>query len=179
VFSSAERLSPSVINGLTNVYEWHETSKDAAGSVSLISGGSGETPAEDPVISPAGNDVFFVTTESLVPQDTDGEADIYDARTDGGFPQAQAPREPCSSDACQGPLSNPTPLLVPGSSSQTPGENLAGPAPSRLATPKKLTPKCSKARKLSHGKCVKRKARTKAKGKQKAKARKAATNRKG
>ena len=42
-----------------------------------------------------------------------------------GFPQAPAAAQPCSGDACQGPLTNPAPLLIPGSVSQVPGENLA------------------------------------------------------
>lgn len=166
VFSSAERLSPAVVNGLTNVYEWHANEAAAGGgNVSLISGGTGETPAEDPVISPQGNDVFFVTTVGLVPQDTDGEADIYDARIDGGFPRQPASREPCSSDACQGPVSNPAPALVPGSSLQAPGEDFTSPASPQTATPKKAAAKCAKAKRLGRGKCVKRKSKKKAKAK--------------
>jgi hypothetical protein len=131
VFTTAELLSPAVSNGLSNAYEWHE------GGVSLVSGGSATRPVENVVISSSGRDVFLETTQSLVPQDTDGQEDVYDARIEGGFPPAPAEREPCKGDACYGPLTNPAPLLVPGSVPQTPGENLP---PLKKATPKKLTP---------------------------------------
>jgi hypothetical protein len=46
VFKTSEPLSPAATNGLDNVYEWHEApAGDGEGSVSLISGGSGETPS--------------------------------------------------------------------------------------------------------------------------------------
>ncbi len=130
VFVSAEPLSPRAVNGLPNVYEW----RDVGGKpeVSLLSGGSGGTPTEDVVMAPSGNDVFFVTTEGLVGQDRDGEPDIYDARFGPGFPEPLVPQTPCEGDACQGPLTNPAPLLIPASVSQTPGENFAPPrGPSR------------------------------------------------
>jgi hypothetical protein len=125
VFTTSEPLSPDAINGLANAYEWQEQPDGNGGSVSLISSGSAEAPVEDVVISPEGRDVFFATTQGLVQQDGDGAPDIYDARIGGGFPQAPAPRQQCSSDACQGPLTNPAPLLVPGSVSQVPGQNFA------------------------------------------------------
>ena len=151
VFTTSGPLSPSASNGLANVYEWHE------GSVSLISGGTGEQPVEDVVISGQGNDVFFLTTQGLLPQDTDGTPDLYDARVEGGFAQLPAPVEPCSGDSCQGPLTNPAPLLVPGSISQTPGENIA---PVKVSvSPKKKTKVLTK----SKSKAKKKKAKHKAK----------------
>jgi hypothetical protein len=66
-----------------------------------------------------------VTTEGLTPQDVDGLPDVYDARLNGGFPPVPAAREPCEGDACQGPLTNPAALLIPGSVSQAPGGNFA------------------------------------------------------
>jgi hypothetical protein len=137
LFSTAEPLSPSAANGLQNVYEWHKQEGLRAGSVSLISSGSSPTPDCCAVISPSGRDVFFRTHQGLVPQDTDGVGDIYDARLGGGFPSAGAQQQPCSADACQGPLTNPAPLLVPGSVSQAPGGNLA--PPKRTTSPKKRT----------------------------------------
>lgn len=141
VFTTATRLSPYAINGLANAYEWHE------GKVSLISTGSAEAPVEDVVISPSGRDVFFITTQGLVPQDTDGLADIYDARIGGGFPAPPAGTEPCSSDACQGPLTNPAPLLVPGSVSQAPGGNFEPPPAAKKAAPKQKKKKKGKSKK--------------------------------
>jgi hypothetical protein len=123
VFGTAEPLSPQATNHLVNVYEWHEGS-DGQGSVTLISGGSALQSVEDVVISPDGNNVFFQTVQGLVPQDTDGEADIYDARLgESGFPPPLTEARPCEGEACYGALTNPAPLLVPGSVPQVPGGN--------------------------------------------------------
>ncbi len=90
-----------MINGLENIYEWHESPGSNEGSVSLLSGGASEQPVEDAVISPSGQDVFFVTTAGLVPQDTDGLSDIYDARIerpngDSGSRRLPAKRAPAT-----------------------------------------------------------------------------------
>ncbi|HEY3829388.1 MAG TPA: hypothetical protein VGL57_09340 [Solirubrobacteraceae bacterium] len=153
IFKTAQPLSPAVINGLANIYEWHESSGSAEGSVSLLSGGVGEQPVEDAVISPSGQDVFFVTTAGLVPQDTDGLGDIYDARLNGGFGQVPTTREACSSDACQGPLTNPAPLLVPGSVSQAPEAGVQAPAPPKSSA-RARSAKCRKGYVKKGGRCV-------------------------
>jgi hypothetical protein len=128
VFTTAEPLSALAGNGLANAYEWDE------GHVSVISSGDATQPVSKVLISSSGRDVFFTTTQGLVSQDTDGQADVYDARMEGGFPPVPASPESCSGDACQGPLATPVPLLVPSSVVQTPGENLS---PPKKATPKK------------------------------------------
>ncbi|HEY3829621.1 MAG TPA: hypothetical protein VGL57_10545 [Solirubrobacteraceae bacterium] len=155
VFKTAEPLSPDATNGLTNVYEWHEQA-DSEGSVSLISGGSSEEPVADVVISPSGNDVFFATVQGLVAQDTDGVPDIYDARLDGGFPSVPAKARACTGDACQGPLTNPTPLLLPGSLSQAAEESPTVSSVAGKSKPKskhKLKVKKHKSRHMKmHGK---------------------------
>jgi hypothetical protein len=89
--------------------------------------------------------VFFVTVESLVSQDTDSAPDIYDARLGEGFTQPSAERRPCEGDACQGALTNPAPLLVPGSVSQAPGGNFASAQP--VVKPKK---KLTRAQQLAN-----------------------------
>lgn len=162
VFSSAEPLSPEVSNhDVQNIYEWHE------GSVSLVSSGSAEESDTDAVITPSGGDIFFTTIQGLVSQDSDGLRDVYDARLAGGFPAIPSAPEECSADACQGALSTPAALLVPGSAVQTPGENVVAPVPAKGMTPKKATPKCAKGKKLSHDRCVKTQARSKRKTKAK------------
>lgn len=125
VFSTAAPLSPDATNHLANVYEWHKEPGWSEGRVSIVSSGSSDQPSTGAVISPSGRDLFFITSQGLVPQDTDGQGDIYDARLAGGFAPLPAERERCEGDACQGALTNPSPLLVPGSVSQAPGENLA------------------------------------------------------
>jgi hypothetical protein len=85
-FQSAKRLAPSAVEGDVNVYEYHE------GSLSLITDGhDGARYREEPVVSllgtdESGSDVFFKTADPLVGQDTDTNADVYDARIGGGFP---------------------------------------------------------------------------------------------
>ncbi|HWY17210.1 MAG TPA: hypothetical protein VNY27_00720 [Solirubrobacteraceae bacterium] len=166
IFVSAEPLSPHAINGLENLYEWHKEPGWSEGRVSLVSSGNSTERVTDAVISPSGRDLAFVTSQGLVPQDTDGAPDVYDARLGGGFPAVPAPAQPCSGDACQGPLTNSAPLLVPGSLSQAPGENLASPAPQALATgTTKGRVRCSRGKTLSHGRCVKAKGRRHAKHK--------------
>ena len=127
VFSSAGPLSASATNGLTNVYEWHKEPGWSEGVVSIVSSGSAEESDEDPVISASGRDVFFTTVAGLVAEDTDGQRDIYDARLGGGFPVGPASLESCEGDSCQGALTNPAPLLVPGSVSQETGGNYLAP----------------------------------------------------
>jgi hypothetical protein len=139
VFVSKARLSEAASNGLSNAYLWSEGPGRDEGRVSLISSGSSEQPVGDVVISPRGSSVFFETVDGLVPQDTDGAPDIYDARLDGGFPQPLSERRPCEGDACQGPLSNPAPLFVPGSVPQAPGGNFVAEKPA--GTTKKVEKK--------------------------------------
>jgi hypothetical protein len=161
VFSSAEALSPAATNGLSNAYEWHENAGGVGGAVSLVSSGNGsEDPVSDVVISAEGDDVFFITSQGLVAQDIDGAPDIYDARIGGGFASAPAETRPCEGDGCQGPLTNPAPLLVAGSVVQAPGQNVA--SPTLVATKMKAKPKCKRGFSRDRaGKCVKvkRKAR--------------------
>ncbi len=124
--------------------------------MSLISDGSGSGGVPQVVISPSGKDIFFLTTDGLAPQDTDGAMDIYDARIGGGFPSALATEQPCSGDACQGPLTNPAPLLVPGSVSQAPGGNFAAPVVKVKTTKKAKPAKCKRGYVRKKTRCVKR-----------------------
>jgi hypothetical protein len=130
VFASRARLTPGAIEGRENIYEFRD------GNVYLISPGDEPVPLEiSEEVGPkrllgtdeSGRDVFFFTTDKLVPQHVDTQAAWYDAREGGGFPAPAAPVA-CSGDACQGPL-NPTPPLpvVAGSATQTGGET-ASPA---------------------------------------------------
>jgi hypothetical protein len=142
VFTSTEPLSPNATNGLQNVYVWHE------GNIGLISSGSASEADVEPAITPSGQDIFFSTSAGLVEGDTDGLRDIYDARIDGGFPLAAEANEECSGDACQGPLSPPTQVSVPGSVTHEAGENLPVAKPKATKPKPKVKPK-SKARRKS------------------------------
>jgi hypothetical protein len=150
VFTTTEPLSASASNGLSDIYEWHE------GHVSLVSSGSSAEPDGSPVITPSGDDIFFMTSQGLVPADTDGAPDIYDARVGGGFPVAPAQPEECRDDACQGPLSVPAPLLVPGSVVQVPGEKVVPPKAPAVKKKKKTKKKAKKRRRVAKAKRARR-----------------------
>ena len=135
VFTTAAALSPQDTNNATDVYEWHE------GQVSLLSGGQDPHGSSFRRMTASGQDVFFATEESLVPQDTgSGEENLYDARIDGGFP-APAAAVACSGEACQGPLAAAPLLQPPASTTFTGGVNLTPPA----VTPPVIPPKKSAA----------------------------------
>ena len=104
-FQTADALVPGDMDGTQDVYQWKD------GGLSLISSGHSATPDYLYAMTPDGHDVFFTTTEALVPQAGDGGVPaIYDARIGGGFPVAPAPL-PCQGDACQGnPSASPPPL---------------------------------------------------------------------
>jgi WD40 repeat protein len=163
-FQSAVGLTPQALNqqviGYTpessppnplyanNIYEYHD------GRVSLISdfqdlsySNSGNW-VELVSTDASGDDVYFVTTDSLVGQDTDTSLDLYDARIDGGFP---APVQPftCSGEACEGQLSGAPTLRLPGSEFQAGGNPpLAGEPTAKLVP----TVKKKKAKKRRAGK---------------------------
>ena len=122
-FTTAESLLPADVNRLTDVYEWR------AGQVSLISSGQSDRSSFLYAVSASGEDVFFYTLEQLLGKDVPGSASLYDARVNGGFPEAGA-EEPCQGDACQG-AGTPAPALLPPGSGGAGGGNLpaAKPAP--------------------------------------------------
>ncbi|MFI4977398.1 MAG: hypothetical protein ACHQC8_01780 [Solirubrobacterales bacterium] len=156
VFETARALSPRAVNGLADVYEYHE------GRVGLISTGHSLTPDSgfeaQPTIAPSGRDIFFMTTENVVPQDSDGLMSLYDARIDGGFPPPAVEEGGCTGDSCQGPPSVPN-LLGAGASATFSGlGNPAPPAPTPAVKPKpKFKPKaCKKGYVKKKSRCVKR-----------------------
>jgi hypothetical protein len=116
-FTSRDALLPGDTNGLYDVYEWEadgsgscQSSTDNGGCLYLISGGSGATNSYFADASPSGNDVFFQTGDSLVGQDQDNYADLYDARVGGGFASQDKRVVPpaCTSlEGCRSPLSEP------------------------------------------------------------------------
>ncbi|HWY18773.1 MAG TPA: hypothetical protein VNY27_08700 [Solirubrobacteraceae bacterium] len=169
VFTTARPLSERAGQGVSSAYEWHQASSEAGeGRVSLISGSGFTEGVEDLVISPSGRDVFFVTAQGLVAHDGDGQVDVYDARVAGGFTPSPAERAACAADACYGPLTNPAPLLVPGSFSQAPGGNF--PLPATAPTPKRKPAKCRKGFVKQRNRCVKQRKGPKARRARKARA---------
>ncbi len=123
-FNSSDRLVPHDTNGQQDVYEWRRNGtagcENVDGCISLISGGTDGAADPDalrPVLtyfvdaSADGADVFFTTQDRLVPSDVAGDADLYDARVNGGIAaQHEVAPSPCSGDECQG-----TPIPTPDS----------------------------------------------------------------
>jgi hypothetical protein len=112
-FETNDALVPQDTNGTDDVYEWEaEGAGDCVtpgGCIALISSGRSPYPSYFENATPSGDDVFFLTRDPLVPEDTQGAQALYDARADGGFPPPTAAPPPCSSDVCHGP-----PTAAPG-----------------------------------------------------------------
>jgi hypothetical protein len=176
VFTSALPLTPQAVSGRPivetpggfviarseNVYEYR------GGNVYLISPADEASGLQLPVgqtrligIDETGKDVFFATTDSLVPQDTDSQYSWYDAREEGGFPAPASTSECEGAGECQG--AGATPLVVPGlggSALAMGGQDLSEPAV--VPTPAVRKP-LSRAQKLQKALKVCAKAKNKAK----------------
>ncbi len=117
-FDTPNALVPQATNGKRDVYEWEN------GTVYLISAGTSSENSYIMDSSANGNDVFFSTAAGLVPQDTDGAYDVYDARVPhpGDTPPSSA--VPCEGSVCQGPASMPELLGAPASATFSGAGNL-------------------------------------------------------
>jgi hypothetical protein len=102
-FDTTDVLVPGDTNSQPDVYQWEAKSKGDCqrdpGCVSLISSGRALEGGSFIDASKDGSDAYFITDESLIGADP-GSIDLYDARVDGGFPEAPKPI-PCIADACQ------------------------------------------------------------------------------
>ncbi len=94
-FDSGDALVPGDVNGKLDVYEYE------GGRPYLISSGTSNDESFFLDASASGDDVFFETRSQLVPQDTDEQFDIYDARVGGGFPNPPAPAPACVGESCK------------------------------------------------------------------------------
>jgi hypothetical protein len=136
--------------GGRDVYEWEN------GTVYLIS--SGKSPENSYFLdnSENGDDVFFATSEGLVPGDTDGAYDVYDARVPHPGDNPPPAAVPCEGSICQGAPNVPSPLTPPASATFS---GLGNPAPEPApAAPKTVTKKATKCKKghvnNKKGQCV-------------------------
>ncbi|HEV3069800.1 MAG TPA: hypothetical protein VGY76_00060 [Solirubrobacteraceae bacterium] len=141
-FTSEDALTPQALSGVMNVYEYH------AGRLGLVSDGHdlvsvfGHPAVELLGTDESGRDVFFETADQLVPQDTDTQLDVYDARIEGGFPAA-ATTPGCSGDSCQGPLASGLPLTASPTSSSG-GESAVPPVSGRALKGKRTSKRLTK-----------------------------------
>jgi hypothetical protein len=141
-----------------DVYEWEN------GVVYIISTGQSPRNAFFLDNSENGDDVFFAIAQGLVPGDTDGGYDVYDARVQRAGDSPPPSANPCQGSSCQGAANtlpsaaaagsaafsgagNPTPEVTPQAATSTP--------------PKAV--KCKKGYVKSKNKCVKSKPKKKAK----------------
>jgi NHL repeat len=165
-FQSPEGLTPRAFNDVQigtreivgkiiipvyaeNVYEYHD------GHVYLISDGrdTGMVGAE-PTTRLLGSDatganVFFTTSDPLVPTDTDTQLDYYDARvcseSDPCISSPPPALQPCLGEACHGtPVASP-PFSSPVSATFSGAGNLP-PATKQVSKGKKAKPKARKRR---------------------------------
>jgi hypothetical protein len=156
VFSSAGALTKEAERAAEahaeSVYEYRSTGTIGDGKVYLVSDGTNAQSAQAVGLDASGQYVFFETADPLVPQDTDTQFDIYDARADGGFPAPVSPVG-CEGEACQGlPFAQPS-FGVAGSVTESAGGNLppapASSLPNSAPAPKRDTASQVRATKLA------------------------------
>ncbi len=153
-FNAYDALSLRDGNGKEDVYEWESggfgdcTAESASfvtssgGCLYLISSGQSQADSELLDSSANGDDVFFSTVASLLPQDA-GLIDVYDARVGGGFPPPPGQATACEGEACQGspePPNDPTPA----------SSSFDGPGNVKDAK----TARCAKGKARHKGRCV-------------------------
>ncbi len=124
-FQSRDRLAARDANDQMDVYRY------ADGDLQLISSGTATTASTLIGAGADGRDVFFVTNDSLLPEDFDnGDQDMYVARIGGGFPQPTGDAGTCVGDACQGAVAGTPGVLLPSTGAYVGAGNVAAP-PSR------------------------------------------------
>ncbi len=152
-FLSRDALTPQAVNGVRNVYQYHDHQVD------LISDGHDlQADAELVGTDEAGRNVFFTTADRLLAQDTDTQVDIYDARVEGG-PPPPAETAPCSGIACRGSAGEPPVVLAPASTTVA-GESALAPVAAGTVTKHKTVKKKTKRPKRVTGRRKRRKSST-------------------
>jgi hypothetical protein len=147
-FDSLDAIVPRDANGRYDVYEYEpdglgscESEAQNGGCLSLLSSGRGSTDSAFLDASADGSDVFFTTSDQLLPRDGDGAIDVYDARVGGGFPFTPPPI--CEGpETCHGEGTHPGREPIFGSGSLEHG-------------PEPIEKPCKKGYVKRHGHCVK------------------------
>jgi DNA-binding beta-propeller fold protein YncE len=154
-FETSQPLVARDTNDRLDVYEWRSEGTSgcahAGGCVSLISGGDETDDAFFVDASVGGEDVFFTSRESLAPSAVGDTAKVYDARVDGGFPEATLA---CTGTGCQGAPPSAALFATPPSLTFSGAGNFA-PVPSTPTAKGKKRSACRKGFvKNKRGKCV-------------------------
>jgi DNA-binding beta-propeller fold protein YncE len=152
-FATTEALLPEDTNGTNDVYEF-----DYYSGLHLITTGTSPREVGLNGATPSGDDVFFSTSQQLLPQDSSQEASkIYDARVNGGFPEPASPPACTTADACRS-AATPQPSIYGEPASQTfsGAGNVAQIEAKPLAKPRVKALKCKKGTVKRKGKCVKK-----------------------
>jgi hypothetical protein len=147
-------------DGHGRLSEYHSVGSIANGNVFPIFGSDGRFGGA--MIDASGDDVFFQSLDSLIGSDTNTGEDTYDARVNGGFPEA-AIAGGCEGEACQGVRSSVPLFGSPGSVTAKGGGNLPPPPAVVIPKPKPKTVKCKKGFTKNHNRCVKNKSKKKPK----------------
>jgi hypothetical protein len=154
-FNSNEALVPQDVNGVMDVYEFEPEGEGdctrqsvtfgekSDGCVGLISSGGSAEESAFMDASANGNDVFFLTTARLRPEDFDSAFDMYDARVCTSsapcFPVPAAGPPPCATgDACK-PSPSPQPSVFgPAPSATFSGAGNVTPASTQVVAHRSL-----------------------------------------
>ncbi len=138
-FTSSDALVPQDTNGVEDVYEYEPGGigrcERLSGCVGLISSGSSSSESAFLDASASGDDVFFITVESLVTGDRDSSFDLYDAHECTAAAQcvAVAPvPPPCVTESSCRAAPSPQPTIFGEPSSATfsgTGNVVPSPAP--------------------------------------------------
>ncbi len=137
-FDTPDALVPQDTNGRIDVYEF-DTSTDR---VHILTAGTCDCNSFFVDASADGRNAFFTTRQQLVRADFDHNADLYDARVEGGIAaQNEVTPSSCESEDCQGPASGIPAFSLPSSSTFGGAGNLAQ---SPSANTKKAKPKAKK-----------------------------------
>lgn len=116
-FTTKDALLPEDTNGAPDAYEFDSRT----GAVHLISSGTSPTGSFFINASADGRNVFFTTDQRLSGWDTDGGADLYDARIDGGLPEPLPIPASCAGESCRTAPPAPPPAPPTASRSGGPG----------------------------------------------------------
>ena len=142
IFDTTNPLNSRDVNSNRDVYTFNGR------ETALISAGENNVSSQFDAASADGRDIFFTTQDQLVGQDTDSQADVYDARIGGGIPGQNPPpkRGECIRDDCKAVPNGGPELPFGGSEGLSGPENVKAPGRKRCGKGRKATKVKGKSR---------------------------------